>query len=410
MLRPEILVWALYCQKVGLEMKKAKLFMLEYDGSLGPQITETISIGDIEFNEPEIKSLCACAFPESATRTSSSSPSIFAFSVGDNICYCLFITTREETAPRGHRQISYVIATRSRRFPAFFRLLHSVLSITSHQPKDVLTIMADFIKKWTTHINAGDILELPMLDGTFLIASTKTSDTLLSFTTNYAVPHSSSPYFVNDFWLGCDIVSVLGLAKLKEADRLGDVLYIWESVFLGEPLLVYGATPSAASLAVFTIASMVYPAKLDAKIVPFISVVDPRFGELAANPAGIVGVSNPIALQLADRYSSVLRVGFDDEVGLNKPKRPWAALAGVPLTNSEVRNLLFRNTNALIDALRETLAGGLKSATKIQIASSTLERKIVESRIAMISPAKYFAAQLIKSPFFKSFVKSLIPH
>jgi hypothetical protein len=379
------------------------LYVLEFDGTVGPQIIE--SIGPAHLTDDQTAVLKSCAFPECATPRSSIPP-IFAFSLDDSFCYCLFNSTPDPDAPRGHRLTSYVVSTSLPYFPLFFRLLHSVLSITKYNPVELVRIMADFIQKWNIDslVADADVFEVPMLDGSFPIAYTKSTDQLLSFTMNHAVPHSRSPYFVNDHFLGCDLPTVLGLRNLKENDCLGDLLALWEAVFLGESILVYGATPSTASLAAFAIRSFVFPRRLAPPLHPFISITDPRFQGIVASPIGIVGVSNPMALQMAANFQNVFIVGFAEGGGLGKGRRPWPAFAGTSMGTAELRTLLYQNTTRLVAAMRDTLAAGACGGTsEIQTASTLLENKIAERGIELARPAKQFAAQLAQTRCFKSF-------
>jgi hypothetical protein len=391
-------------------MKKKRFFILEFDGTLGPQVIE--SIGDAEFTETEMTSLKACAFPESA-KPRGTVPAIFAFSLGNYFCYCMFSSTPDINAPRGHRQSAFVIATRSRFFPLFFRLLHSTLALGHQHPREVLGIIADFIQKWDIEkkIEDGAFLELPMLDGSFLVARPSSQQQLFEFTVNYAVPHSSSPYLMNDNFIGCDLTEVLCVSELREAGKLGHLLTIWEMLMVGNPILVYGATPTVTSLAVFAIASLVVLDRVSYRIIPFISITDPRFADLMEHPTGIVGVSNPIVLRMASSFSCVFTVGFGPEnCGLNNIRMGWPVFESTPMGNCDLRNVLTANTNLLTCAVKDGMCEGRRNGHKrFRISSDELEKRILARKVVLARPVKVFVIEFMRSAYFKSFLRGLLP-
>jgi hypothetical protein len=271
--------------------------------------------------------------------------------------------------------------------------------------------MADFIEKW--HIDSlmtgSDTFEIPMLDGSFPIAYTTSTNELLSFVINHAVSHSSAPYFINDHFLGCDLPLSLRLHDLKEHDCVGDLLSLWEALFLGESVLVYGSTPATASLAVFAIRSLIFPVRLPQQLHPFMSITDPRFQGIVENPIGIVGVSNPIALQMGVRFQNVFNVGFAAVRGLGRGRRPWPAFEATAMQTSDLRGLLFQNTTRLIAAVKDAIADRPRAGeTTVKIMSDVLEKRIADRAVELTRPAKQFAVQLMQTPFFKDFARGLL--
>ncbi|OHT02753.1 hypothetical protein TRFO_30065 [Tritrichomonas foetus] len=92
---------------------------------------------------------------------------------------------------------------------------------------------------------------------------------------------------------------------------------IWDSLFQNKRILVIGSTPAKASSAVFSIASMSYPL-LQAHVIPYISITDPRFTNFIKkspykeNVSMIVGVSNIIAEEITKgSFDIVLYIGFE---------------------------------------------------------------------------------------------------
>jgi hypothetical protein len=204
----------------------------------------------------------------------------------------------------------------------------------------------------------------------------------------------------------CDLPAALGVRELRVGGRLGDLLTLWEAVFLGEPVLVYGATPAAASLAVFAIRSLVFPTHL-APLHPIISVTDPRFEGIVANPIGIVGVSNPVAVQMGARFRNVFTVGFGEPAGLARGRRPLAAFAATEMGTADLRGLLYANTRRVVAAVHDTVVDRPRAA-RTTISSDTLENKIIERGVKLARPVRQFAMQLMQTPDFGDFACALL--
>jgi hypothetical protein len=95
---------------------------------------------------------------------------------------------------------------------------------------------------------------------------------------------------------------------LRQIDEQCDLQELWESLVLNEPVLVFASTPSVASRTVRSLAALLYPLS-PSHVLPYLPLTHPRFPELAENPVGIIGTSNPMVIERMKKPVRLLKLG-----------------------------------------------------------------------------------------------------
>jgi len=366
-------------------------------------------MGDKFLSEEECSSLRCCSFPDIVVQNEQESI-IFISKIGCYYCYCMFITKMDHSATRGFRQYTISIVCPYAYFYPFTRLLHSTLFLGDMIPSDVIVFLYDFLIKWFDNIpqQPGTIVELPMFDGTLPVAISDIHDQLIKFHGGYEWSPLCKVYYLNDHFLGGDLVTAFSIQSLIDQGRSADVLRLWEAVILDESILVYGANPSIVSQACLAIASLTFPESVPEKLIPFLSITDPRFQQLSKGkvPKGLIlGVSNPIALTKSELFNLKFVTGFVDENnGLESSIIQWHLLKQVSnSTSSDLREVFYSNVLKLVDAINQYL-NALRAYNPYaefcgQFETTALETFVLKKDIRLYHATKQFTKSLMRSNF-----------
>ena len=394
-------------KKVTKLMKNTSIYLLEFDAIVGPKIV--CWVGEDVFDDGEKNLLQSDAFPDTAIQQDQES-TIFLFKIKKKFCFSMFTTRPDSSAPRGHKQHTFVIASDYPYIYPFTRLLQSSLVLGDIPPKDILNFIEDFIIKWFSNFpeNVGEIVELPMFDGTLPVTITDNHMQLLSFYGGMGWTPLSKIYYLNNNFLGFDLFTTLSLQSLITSQRCFDIIKLWEAAIIGETILVYGATPTIASSCCLTIGSFLFPEDPPDAILPFISVTDQRFmqvGNPELFPHVIVGVSNPIALTKSNQFAHTFTVGFQsNENGLNDQKMQWNFIKECHGDlQIEIRKFLYQNTLRMIDAVTSALnvirVNNPYAEFLGQFDVYVLEQQILAKRPLLFSKPRIVARKIMRSPF-----------
>jgi hypothetical protein len=336
-------------------MTDLTLVSLDFHACHGPAVRSID--GPLTFSDPVRRSLEASAFPESAIPLRSSSH-VYSFVVSTFYCHCIYIRKTSTRAVRGFRQFAFVFITELGFLEPVFDLLRSVRSILARRYSDILALMASMFKTWSKILAEASeqICDFPLFDGPAMYASAPASR-----------------------------LQLLGSVECE-----ADLPRVWAHLVLGRPVVVFGSTPEIASRAVLELVWLVHEFSV-VTMIPYICVSDPRFPELAREPVGVVGVSNPIAPSLFAPNAVLVRVGF--------PGRTfrWPFIGAG--NSREEFDRLRRNTEALASAIGETVDAGEGTGTKI------IAAKLAEKGVATSTGLGDFAARLITSPGYLEFVE-----
>lgn len=382
------------------------VYYLRFDSINGPQVVSRR--GNIALSDFDANSLRSCAFPDTVVQSLSES-TLFVFKVSDYYCYTIFTTTADPSAPRGHRQISYVIATEIPYIYPFTRILHSSMGIQDYDPSDVLLLISDFVTKSIELFpkKNGDNQQIPTFDGGLPVARPETAVEVLDTIGGIGWTPLCKCYFMNDHFLDIDLVSTFSLSHLINIGHSSDLLRLWEAGMLNESVMVYAANPTLASAGSLAIGSLNYPEPFSSSILPFISVTDPRYITVTKNPKGrIVGFSNPIAIQQSSNFDLVLQLGFNDiSDGLQNYKGNWNFLIDKKqLTSGEIRHYLYVNTCKVRVAI-ESCMQELREVNPYveyvgQVDARALAKHLEKQQVALTMPYKRFATKLLRSYIF----------
>ena len=200
---------------------------LIFDTLDGPVIVETD--GQLNLSDQELQSIKSCAFPDSIIQNQKEHQ-LFVYKVNKYFCHCIFTTRPDSTAPRGHVQISYVVATSLPYVYPFSRLLESSLQIISLPIHDVITCFVDFLKKWselTRDLNNDDPHDLPMFDGS-LSLKIPSEDQMLSIIGGIGWNPLCSVYYLNNYFLDFDLYETLFFKDFCNLHYSQYFLRLWE--------------------------------------------------------------------------------------------------------------------------------------------------------------------------------------
>ncbi|KAA1095800.1 hypothetical protein PGTUg99_031568 [Puccinia graminis f. sp. tritici] len=91
---------------------------------------------------------------------------------------------------------------------------------------------------------------------------------------------------------------------------VSDLWLLWEILILGEPLVVFGATPDIVSDTILHLKNLIRPIPFHANWRPYITIHDPDFGLLfgknKSRAVGLIGATNPIILTATHAWPNVL--------------------------------------------------------------------------------------------------------
>ena len=383
----------LFFQAFQIIFMYSSTYLLDFDTVSGPVISR--EDGQLKLNPSEMECLRGNSFPESAIPLGQETQTFFSFSINTYFAYALYVSRKDEKEPRGFSIFTIVILTQSTYFKIYQSLLESASKLRNSSKIEMYQLITQFSKKIQTLINENSCCDLPLLDGILPFVPQPS-------TTSLELLQNSKTYKANENFIGSDLNSSLFTDELAKSGRLCDLTRLWECVMTDQPILVLGATPKIATLAVFTIASLKFPEKLTIPIMPYISMTDPRFMEICEDPKGIIGVSNPMALALATKFTNVFRVGFEANNGFG----PSLGKSQTHSSSTEIRSAFFTNTERLRVA-STTAIDELICSNFINVLIGKVEEKVVEKQIRMkgviiVSDPPKFVEHLIESSFFTS--------
>lgn len=390
-------------------MDRTSIFLLEFDPVVGPKIIG--EIGKLVFSENELLSLQSCSFPDTVIQTEHES-TLFIFKISRVFCYAMYTSRPDQSAPRGHRINTLVIASELPYIYPFTRLLQSSL-VLGYIPNEILTYMEDFLIKWFGNfpLKSDEIIELPMFDGSMPVSRTSNQEQLISFFGGVGWTPLSKIYYLNDNFLGFDLSTTFFIQNLLIHGRSYDIFRLWEVAILNESLLIYGATPTIASSCALAIGSLIYPEIPSENILPFVSVSDLRFRNIKSSKDVhnlVLGVSNPIALTKSQYFDHTFSIGFpDDSNGFGDQKQQWNLIKECKSDlQSELRQFFYFNTLKLTDAITDALdrIRDINPYAEFlgQIDADVLEQKIISKFVHISEKSIIFTKKLLRSTFLSS--------
>jgi hypothetical protein len=236
-----------------------------------------------------------------------------------------------------------------------FDLLRSVRAILPRRYSDIVQLMASMFKTWSKILRDASekVCDFPLFDGPAMYASAPASR-----------------------------LKLLGSVQCE-----ADLQTVWEHLILGRPVIVFGSTPAVASRAVLELSWLVQNFA-SPRLIPYISVSDPRFPALVKAPEGIIGVSNPIAPSLMPPDVAVMRVGFPG------PAFSWPFIRRSNSRDGFYR--LLRNTEALSLAVGDAVTARRGEA----VSPTELAKRLSERGVETAAGIGDFAARLIDAPAF----------
>ena len=341
------------------------LLLLEFDVDQGPVLSA--QTGTIDLTDSQLHSIKCCAFPESA-KAIVNSTHYFTFCVDLYLCYCLYVSKKSATAPRGFNLFSLVIVSNLQ----YCRFYRSLLEDVSDD----------------------------------LASSTAIFDRLSAILNDPIDGEQPSPLFEgisnNGSLLGMDLWKCLGISELQKHGRTSDITKLWEYMILGQKVMVLGATPKLASDACLAISSMIYPEQIP-DMIPYITVSDPQFMEVRET-CQIVGTANPIVTSL-NCSAKLFKIGFEDEAGFGQDQRGCPLRHRAALNNELIRAALVENTarlkSSVSSALDEMIETNFVAVLVGKVDVSVLARKISENGVTVTMDVGRFACLLVHSQFFE---------
>ena len=388
---------------------------LIFDTLDGPKIVETD--GQLKFSDQELQSIKSCAFPDSLIQNQKEHL-LFVYKVSNYFCHCIFSTRPDSTAPRGHIQISYVVATSLPYIYPFTRLLESSLQIISLPIHEVIGCLVNFLKKWSALSRELDLIsedphDLPMFDGS-LVLRIPNDDQMLLINGGIGWNPLCSIYYLNNYFLDFDLSETLSFKNFCSLHYSQYFLRLWEISILEESLLVVAPSPQSSSSAVLSIASMSFynsNQSTPTNIQPFVAVSDKRFQTLASNPnKTIIGVSNPIAMRYASNFDEVFNLTLSfDAPGQKNEKSPLLHTYGrfkliESFSSTELRHFAFENTQKVANAIENSLnhLRGCNPYAHLmgQMPTNILVDSLQASNAYFTSNINEFAQKLLRSSFY----------
>lgn len=387
------------------------ILYLHFDSTSGPQVVDSY-FKNLNLNEEQILSIKSSSFPDSVVQEPNQF-FLYVFRIDAFFCYCIFTSMPEKSEPRGHLQISFVIVSKLPYIYIFSRILHSTLSVQDMHPKDTFLVLCDFVEKTINicnNISNNEIVQIPTFDGELRVQKMRNVKQGLDLIAGLKWCPQCKVYCLNDCFLGIDLFESLGVYNLLNNGRISDILKLWESALLGKSILVYGANPNLTSSCALGIASLLFPEKFVGNIIPFMSVTDIRFKKMIIDNVHvknlILGVSNPIALQIENKFDLIFTIGFGQKRdGLNISRSNWESFPTLNNINSSVlRSFFYQNTRKTIKAINICL-NDLRNTNPYDafvgnICLSNLIKQIHCQKVTISGSLSDFAAELLKSPIF----------
>jgi len=368
--------------------------LVDFDVRSGPVIS--ISDGSIALSEEQADLIKLSVFPESASPLPQSRSHVYTFKVGDLFCYCSYNVEESQISDRGYILYSFVIITKCAYYPLWQQLLESADSLENNSKNQKFELICNFANKWINVIKSNESTDLPLFNGTVEYIAESSTSTL-------ELIGNGSFYKANNYYISNSISQALGYQYLHKNHRTSDLVALWEGIMLDVPILVIGSTPRIVSEAVFAIASLKFP-EICPNIYPYISITDKRFVNLANNPVGIVGTSNPLASVIAHKFPLVFQVGFSNENGVVKPVNPKSNIQS--FNEKTIRPFFFSNTErariSLCETIDDMLSHNFVDVLLGVYNVSFLEKHIKQRNVISTMSHSSFAKKIIKTVFSRT--------
>ncbi|TCD70207.1 hypothetical protein EIP91_004387 [Steccherinum ochraceum] len=318
--------------------------------------------------------------------------------------YSHFTQRRDTTSKRGYQQTSLVILS-PHPFPALFHTLLSYLgqSFLMHGAP-ILEVACHNIANWLDPA-PGASLELGFLGFVFTAELPSGVDT----------PQSAMRVSVREYDQDVKILASLppphpALISAFEA-CLQHMWSIWECLVLCEPILVFGASASATSQAVWWLRDVLRPIPLTGDFRPFFTIHDADYSVFVnprpPQPGTIIGVTNPIIERTCKHWPHLISLGAlvrkEKHIPLTPktPHTPWTP-ADSPMTAGPPPGWRSKSHKRYISRDRTVLKkieSACRGDERAQLEASHALRQHFSARTtALLAPLQRYLNTLIPSP------------
>ncbi|KAI9000544.1 hypothetical protein BD414DRAFT_471971 [Trametes punicea] len=385
------------------------LVTVNFDLELGPKITSVYP--PLKLSLSEAQNIAFSSFPDSshfeegsqthsfrirlrdcaegevwandAPRPSSTDGFIYGFSC--------FTRTKDASSKRGYQQTSTVVLTQLP-FPSLFYTIISKLgpSFMSHGGP-MLEAACHNIASWPDPI-PGTNVELGFLGSVIHAEIPLAVDTQQSMS---ALPPGRIGE--SDIQILVSVCpSVPPILSYIEA-LLPHLWSVWECVVLSEPLLIFGPSPTATSIAVWWLRDLLRPIPLSGDFRPFFTIHDAEHTALV-NPrhpkAGLLlGVTNPFFERVCQHWPHVLSLGRPP-ISRGKSEMNEIVIGPKPGWKSTHRRYTSRDRALL--KLAEQACRGSEYAKRQ--ASEALRQHFCSRTAALLVPLQRYLQSLIPTP------------
>ncbi|KAI0768089.1 DUF1630-domain-containing protein [Trametes elegans] len=387
------------------------LLPLNFDLEVGPKITSVYPT--LSLSHAEAQNIAFSSFPDSSQFDEGSQTHSFRIRIRDPTegeiwgdeaprpatidgfiyGFSCFTRTKDDSSKRGYQQTSTVILTHLA-YPSLFYTLISRLgpSFMTHGGP-MLEAACHNISSWPDPV-PGTNVELGFL-GTVIHAEIPE-----------AIETQQSMSALPPGRMGESDVQILVSICPPEPPVLchfeaviSHLWSMWECLVLSEPLLVFGSSPAATSIAVWWLRDLLRPIPLSGDFRPFFTIHDADHTALV-NPrlpqAGLIlGVTNPFFERACKHWPHILSLGRQRTTQATKSEKRNSVLVGpAPGWKSTHKRYTSRN-HALMKQLEQACHGSEQSQRQ---ASEALRQHFTSRTTALLVPLQRYLQSLIPTP------------
>ncbi|KAI0370326.1 DUF1630-domain-containing protein [Pilatotrama ljubarskyi] len=172
---------------------------------------------------------------------------------------------------------------------------------------------------------------------------------------------------------------------------------IWECVVLSEPILIFGTSPAATSIAVWWLRDLLRPIPLPGDFRPFFTIQDAdhtSFVNPRPPPSGILlGVTNPFFERACKHWPHVLSLGRQTS-SREKGEKNGIVIGPPPGWKTTHRRYTSRD-HTLLKQLEHACRGSLQAKRQ---ASEALRQHFTSRTTALLVPLQRYLQSLIPTP------------
>ncbi|KAI0671569.1 DUF1630-domain-containing protein [Trametes maxima] len=387
----------------------SSLVTVNFDLEVGPKITSVYP--PLSLSHSEAQNIAFSSFPDSSHFEEGSQTHSFRIRIRDSTegevwdddtprpttidgfiyGFSCFTRTKDASSKRGYQQTSTVVLTHLA-YPSLFYTLISKLgpSFMNHGGP-MLEAACHNIASWPEPI-PGTNVELGFL-GTVIHAEIPQAIELQQAMS--AVPKGR---------MGESDIQILVSVCPSEPpilDHLEAVIShlwsIWECVVLSEPMLIFGSSPAATSIAVWWLRDLLRPIPLSDDFRPFFTIHDVDHTVLV-NPRQpksglLLGVTNPFFERACKHWPHVLSLGRQP-TPQEKGEKDAIVIGPTPGWKSTHKRYTSRD-HALLKQLEQACRGSEQAKRQ---ASEALRQHFTSRTTALLVPLQRYLQSLIPTP------------